>query len=179
MNAVHAAGRHSTQVSAPMDMTLAGLHTAAQARLARHPAGAAFQATRYQPLAQLVNQGEQLGGEWRVIAMAACQDVLAADDVAVARMLRDGRVSPNARTGPELVEARVAAHRAIVTPHRPRVSLAEQLSAMEGRGFRFTVDGSELRVHAPGGLMSDADRDIIRTNKAAIVAHMHASSEVF
>ena len=65
------------------------------------------------------------------------------------------------------------------TATRPRVSLAEQLSAMESRGFRFTAAGTELRVNAPLGLMSDRDRDLIRDNKDAIVAHLNGYEEVF
>ncbi len=166
----------------PVVVDLDTLHARAQARIRAHPTGVGYHG-QYSPLGMVVQRAKHLGGAFRVAALASCQDVLDATDADLDRALRAQRPSPNTPTGVEQAAHHTAAqlqtHRAAIDAMRPRVSLAEQLAAMEHRGFRFTAHGDELRVVAPPGAMTDGDRGLIRENKPGILAHLNALAEVF
>lgn len=166
----------------PVVVDLDGLHARAQARIKAHPAGVGYHG-QYSPLGMLVQRAKHLGGAFRVAALASCQDVLDATDADLDRALRAQRPSPNTPTGTEQAAQHSAAqlrtHNAAIDAMRPRVSLAEQLAAMEHRGFRFAAHGDELRVVAPPGVMTEGDRGLIRENKGGILAHVNALAEVF
>ena len=161
---------------------LESLHARAQARIKAHPAGIGYHG-QYSPLGTLITRAKHLGGAFRVAALASCQDVLDASDADLDRALRTQRPSPNTPTGPEQAAQHQAAqlqtHQAIINATRPRVSLAEQLVAMQSRGFGFTIRGTELHVVAPPGAMTEGDRGLIRENKAEILAHFTTLAEVF
>jgi hypothetical protein len=166
--------------AAPVEMSLDALHAAAQMRIQR--LGLCFGG--YWPLQQIHAAAKHRGvpGELQQ-AYDACQEVINADDAAITRMIEDRRVTPSAPSSAEVVRSMAADGAAsnvrAIEASRPRVSLAEQLAALERRGFRFTVHGPDLRVAAPPGEMTAGDRGLILQHKAEIVAHMTALEEVF
>ena len=165
--------------TAPVD--LATMHRQAQARIQRHPVGVGFHG-HYQPLMELVRRAEHFGGALRVDALTACQAAAAADDDTLARMLRDRRPAPAVPTGPEMVDAQIARHQnalAATALARPRVTLAEQLSAMERRGIRIAADGRHLKVHAAPGVVTESDRTLLREHKPEILAWLQGNEETF
>jgi hypothetical protein len=165
--------------------SIVAAYAKAQARL-RQSAAAGY-SDQYRFLMELVEQAKQWGGHYATDALAACEAIAVADEAALTRMVQRRRVAPDTPTYEEsatlrqasalLVKEQNAAMGALTS--RPRMSLAEQVATLEGRGFRFSVHRNDLRVAAPPGVMTDSDRTLIRNNKAAIVAHMAADAEVF
>jgi hypothetical protein len=164
----------------PVEMSLDALHAAAQMRIQR----LGFCFGGYWPLQQIHAAAKHRGVPAELQqARDACQEVINADDAAIARMVQDRRLTPSAPSSVEVVrsmaEAGAASNVRHIDASRPRVSLGEQLAAMERRGFRFTIHGPDLRVAAPPGEMTAGDRGLILQHKAEIVAHMTALEEVF
>ncbi len=62
---------------------------------------------------------------------------------------------------------------------QPRKSIAEHVHNFETREIRLEVEGTKLRVVAPLGLMSDADREFIRANRDLIIGHLNGEEETF
>ena len=172
-------------IAPQMPPTLAVAYVAAQTRL-RQSFGAHYN-DQYPPLMQLVEQGKRWGGQHAATALEACQEIAQADEAAIARMVVLGRPAPGMQSGLERADARHAA-----TVHtnrlagevaamisRPRVTLAEQLSAMESRGIRISVQGRHLKVHAPDGVVTEADRALLREHKPEIIAWLDTNAETF
>lgn len=55
-------------------------------------------------------------------------------------------------------------------PPESRPSLLPMLVALRKRGVRFAVEGGRLSVDAPGGFLTDDDRDAIRGGKAELLS---------
>ena len=166
-----------------MPTDLAAAYAKAQAKFRCSPA--VGYSDQYHPLAQLVEQGKRWGGVHLVPALEACLAVAEADEPALARMVRWKRPAPDMRSGDEVAAAHASAGAqankmatdmaALLT--RPRVTLREQLSAMESRGIRITVAGRHLKVHAPDGVVTDGDRALLRDHKAEIIGWLAGNEE--
>ena len=136
---------------------------------------------------QVVEQGRRQGGAHAVTALQACLDIADADESTIARMVFQKRAAPNLPNGMEVANARQAAAmdanrqaaQFAAQASRPRVSLAEQLAAMETRGIRIHTEGRHLKVHAPDGVLTDGDRTLLREHKAEILGWLQSNEETF
>ena len=176
---------HIHHVEPQMPTGLAEAYKKAQTRLRSSPA--VGYSDQYHPLAQLVAQGKHFGGAQLVAALDACVAVANADEPALARMAQWKRAAPDMPNGSEMAASRHAANVATMRQSadmadaltRPRVTLREQLSAMESRGIRISVSGRHLKVHAPEGVMTEGDRTLLREHKAEIIGWLAGNEETF
>lgn len=170
-------------LDAQMPVDLASAYARAQARFRMSPA-MQF-SDLYHPLRELVEQGRQFGGVHRVAALQACVAAADADEPALARMAQWKRPAPDMPTGAERAADRHVANAATsqqavdmaALANRPRVTLAEQLGAMQSRGIRINVQGRHLKVHAPDGVVTDGDRALLREHKAQIIGWLESNEE--
>ena len=151
-------------------INLSDLHQQAQRRLglaiyhqhmdsAYHPLAQRFRAEQHGPGAALLE--------------ADLRELLACPEEALLRMVRmeadSLRCAPPSFIAHQRVVAVSEEHRRTQEGMRPRVSPGELVGQFAARGVSIRAVGADLHVTPADGL-SEADRDVLRTYKAGIVA---------
>jgi hypothetical protein len=112
--------------------------------------------------------------------IATFEAYAAATDTQIAHMAYAGTIVVGSDPQRDVRERDVAVLCRMGEASRPKYSPAELVVALANRGIKVqaTLDG-KLLVEAAPGVLTAADRDLLRTQKAAVVQALNSRVEVF
>lgn len=177
---MHAATITTEHATGPPLMSLADLHAKVQRRVGYAAFGHAGQ--HYGPIAarfgQVANQPGSVA--WKALH-ADLTELLTTDEANLKRMAFQG--ASNARCMAPSALAMLAHQHAVDTNNRatefmrPRVTPADLVQQFASRGITITAGADNNLLITPAGRLSDSERDLLRSHKAAILEAMASAGE--